>query len=241
MPFLTLSFLFFSLWYYYSAYPSSDIDIYMYNLSPEKILEKIHRFHNFLLKKHADVLVVRTKLTITFVCGFPTRHIQFGTSYASLFSFLLFFVLSIVSPNLPSLPYLSPLLSLSRSSLFLFSSSFLSPSSLFSLILSPLHNSVGSVELSEWNSDEAWCWLFLCGIWRQNCLRFTQSKVRRRKKTLDSYCCVVDIVVSIFLVVVIIIVILLLLLLFFWLFFLFFFWSFRLSFNKRLILACQKR
>src|SRR3990167_4874966 len=64
------------------AYKSSDIDIYLFGLTPSEFSNKLWRFYKFLLEKHKNkgrekVLIFKTPHTITFTTQYPDRHIQF--------------------------------------------------------------------------------------------------------------------------------------------------------------------
>ncbi|KKA29081.1 hypothetical protein TD95_004709 [Thielaviopsis punctulata] len=64
--------------YFYEVFcPASDIDIFMYGLTPDEAIEKIKTIERIIRDALlTEVSVVRTRNTITFVSKWPTRHIQ---------------------------------------------------------------------------------------------------------------------------------------------------------------------
>ena len=61
-----------------AEHANSDIDVFLYGLNPKQALQKIEEIEKALNgdSKEPKLVVVRTSRTLTFVSGYPTRHVQ---------------------------------------------------------------------------------------------------------------------------------------------------------------------
>jgi hypothetical protein len=61
------------------AYPSSDIDIYLYGLSEDEFIKKVKKIYTHIKSIDKEAFMVETPLTITIISKFPSRPIQIVT------------------------------------------------------------------------------------------------------------------------------------------------------------------
>jgi hypothetical protein len=57
------------------AKQESDIDVFLFGLTPQQANQKLRDIHKHLTQK-SPVLIVRTNNAVTFACDFPRRHVQ---------------------------------------------------------------------------------------------------------------------------------------------------------------------